>query len=207
MNKKQSQTLSIMAFPVVLAIGIILIPVVIDYSNHMLAEQAVGQTIRWFFGHIISAIGFVLAYLTVNAIDTHVRQESLSLPGMVKPFITIGAGLYAAGLGADGIGPLAVLSAGYSPMIFFDGSGMWVTGIFVVGTIVFGIGFLSLVIYAIRSGLLKGLGRFISFFSAIVFMIAPTVLSGWALYGVAVAVFGMCIPFAGAISRETKIAG
>lgn len=207
MNKKQSQTLSIMAFPVVLAIGIILIPVVIDYSNHMLAEQAVGQTIRWFFGHIISAIGFVLAYLTVNAIDAHVRQESLSLPGMVKPCITIGAGLYAAGLGADGIGPLAVLSAGYSPMIFFDGSGMWVTGIFVVGTIVFGIGFLSLVIYAIRSGLLKGLGRFISFFSAIVFMIAPTVLSGWALYGVAVAVFGMCIPFAGAISRETKIAG
>ena len=74
---------------------------------------------------------------------------------MTLPGIAVGAGLYAAGLGADGIGPLAVRSAGYSPVIFFDGSSMWVNGIFMAATAVFALGLLSLVVSSIRLGLLR----------------------------------------------------
>jgi hypothetical protein len=104
--------------------------------------------------------------------------------------------LYSAGLGADGIGPVAVQSAGHSPVIFFDGSGFWVTGIFVAGTIIFGAGLLTLTIGSIRLGVLTGWGRYISFISCLIFLAAPMILSGWALYGVAGAAFGIFVPFA-----------
>ncbi len=189
------------AFPVVLTIGIVLIPIVTDYSDHHLAEQAVNQTVRWFCGHIISAIGFALSILAVGSINKHLQLSARSLPTLTLPYIAVGAGLYAAGLGADGIGPLAVQSAGYAAVIFFDGSGMWVTGIFTAGTIVFSLGLLNTVIGSIRLGLLSGWSRYISFISALIFMLAPMILSGWALYGVAVAAFGIFVPLALAISK------
>ena len=202
MNNKQLQTISIFAFPVVLTIGIILIPVVTDYSDHHLAEQAVGQTVHWFSGHIISAIAFALSILAVSSIDRHLQLSSRSLPVLTLPFITVGAGLYAAGLGADGIGPVAVQSSGHSPVIFFDGSGLWVTGTFVAGTIVFGMGLLNVVVGSVQLGLLRGWSRYISFISVLVFMIAPMILSGWALYGVAAASFGVFVPLALAVKRD-----
>ena len=204
MNNKRWQILTILAFPVVLAVGIVLIPVVADYSDHELAEKAVAQTARWFSGHLIAAIGFAISVLAIVSIDTHLRGSSRSLPAMTLPCVAVGAGLYAAGLGADGIGPVAVRSEGYAPSVFFDGSGMWVTSVFIGGTILFGIGLLSLVIGAIRAGLLKGWSRHIAFVAALVFMIAPAIPSGWALYGVAVAVFGVFIPFALAVRREEQ---
>jgi hypothetical protein len=201
MNDKFSKMTTIMAFPVVLAVGILLIPVVADYSDHLLAEQAVEQTFRWFTGHILSAIGFGLSILAVSTVDRHARSISRALTGWALPFITIGAGLYAAGLGADGIGPLAVRSAGYSAVIFFDGSGVLVPATFMSGTILFGIGLLSTVIDAGNLGLIKGWSRIICFVSALLFMAAPAIPSGWGLYGVAVAVFGVFVPLARAVSR------
>ena len=41
MNRNTQQTITILAFPVVLTIGIVLIPFVSDYNDHQLAEQAV----------------------------------------------------------------------------------------------------------------------------------------------------------------------
>ena len=202
MKRKQSQIITILSFPIVLTIGIVLIPVVTDYTDHRLAEEAVAQVVRWFSGHVISAIGFSLSILAVGVIESHLRSVSGALPRLTLPFVAAGAGLYAAGLGADGIGPVAVQAAGYSPVIFFDGSGMWVTGLFIAGTIVFGSGLLMTVIGSIRQGLLSGWSRYICFFSALLFMIAPAILSGWALYGVAVASFGVFVPFALAISRN-----
>ena len=203
MNHKRMQIIYILAFPVVLTIGIVLIPVVADYSQHQLAEEAVAQTMRWYVGHILSAVGFALAILAVSAIDAHLRQAERTLPLLTLPLITIGAGLYAAGLGADGIGPVAVQTTGESPIIFFDGSTMWVTGLFVTGTILFGIGLLLLVIGSIRQGLLTGHSRYIAFISTLVFMVAPAILVGWALYGVALASFGIFVPFALAIKNST----
>ncbi len=191
----------VLAFPVVLTIGIVLIPVVTNYDDHALAEQAVNLTTRWFFGHIIAALGFAVAVLAVSAIDSHLRESQRGLPAMTLPFITLGAGLYAAGLGADGIGPLAVRSAGYSPVIFFDG-GNWVTGIFVAGTTFFGIGLIRMTGGAIQIGFVQGPSRYIVFISALIFLVAPAILSGWALYGVAVAAFGVFVPFALAMSSR-----
>lgn len=201
MNNNRWQIISILAFPVVLTIGIVLIPVVTDYTDHRLAEQAVEQTVRWFAGHIITAVGFGLSVLTVGSINRHLQLVSRSLPAVTLPSVAVGAGLYAAGLGADGIGPLAVRSAGYSPVIFFDGSTLWVTGIFTAATLVFGLGLFSLVIGSIRMGFLKGWSRIISFLSTVIFLVAPTILSGWALYGLAVATFGVFGPFVWEVSK------
>jgi hypothetical protein len=51
MRRDQLCAIAIIIFPVVLAIGILIITVVSDYSNHLLAEQAAGKTARWFWGH------------------------------------------------------------------------------------------------------------------------------------------------------------
>ena len=201
MNDKRAQIIYVLAFPVVLTIGIVLIPVVTDYTDHRLPEQAVEQTVRWFAGHIIAAIGFGLAILAVGSIDRHLQLMSRSLPGVTLPGVAVGAGLYAAGLGADGIGPLAVRSAGYSPVIFFDGSSLWMNGIFIAATLVFAIGVLSLVIGSIQRELLRGWSRYVSLVSAIIFVGAPAILSGWALYGVALAAFGVFVPFAVEMSQ------
>ena len=201
MNDKRAQIIYVLAFPVVLTIGIVLIPVVTDYTDHRLPEQAVEQTVRWFAGHIIAAIGFGLAILAVGSIDRHLQLTSRSLPAVTLPGVAVGAGLYAAGLGADGIGPLAVRSAGYSPVIFFDGSSLWVNGIFIAATLVFAIGVLSLVIGSIQRELLRGWSRYVSLVSAIIFVGAPAILSGWALYGVALAAFGVFVPFAVEMSQ------
>jgi hypothetical protein len=201
MNDKRLQTIYILVFPVVLTIGIVLIPVVTDYTDHRLAEQGVDQTGRWFSGHIIAAIGFGLSILAVGSIARHLQHAARSLPVVTLPCVTVGASLYAAGLGADGIGPLAVRSAGYSPVIFFDGSSLWVNGIFIAATLVFAIGLLSLVIGSIQRKLLRGWSRYVSLVSAIIFVGAPAILSGWALYGVALAAFGVFVPFAVEMSQ------
>jgi len=201
MNDKRAQIIYVLAFPVVLTIGIVLIPVVTDYTDHRLPEQAVEQTVRWFAGHIVAAIGFGLAVLAVGSIDRHLQLTSRSLPAVTLPGVAVGAGLYAAGLGADGIGPLAVRSAGYSPVIFFDGSSLWVNGIFIAATLVFAIGVLSLVIGSIQRELLRGWSRYVSLVSVIIFVGAPAILSGWALYGVALAAFGVFMPFAVEMSQ------
>lgn len=204
MNAKRSQAIIILAFPIVLTVGIVLIPVVTDYTDHRLAEQAVAQVGRWFLGHLISAVGFSLSILTISVIDGHLRSVSDALPRFTLPIVAVGAGLYAAGLGADGIGPVAVQAAGYSPVLFFDGSGMWVTGVFITGTIVFGIGLLMTVVASIRQELILGWSRYVCFISALLFMGAPAILSGWALYGVAVAAFGVFVPLALAILRSEQ---
>lgn len=202
MDNKQTKIIYVLAFPVVLTVGIILIPVVADYGDHRLAEAAVGQTMRWYLGHIIAAVGFALAILAVTAIDVYLRQAGRALPPLTLTLVTVGAGLYAAGLGADGIGPVAVQTSGESPIIFFDGSTMWVTGLFVLGTIVFGMGLLLLVIGSSRLELLVGNGRYLAFISTLVFMVAPAILVGWALYGVALASFGIFVPFAIALKQD-----
>ncbi len=204
MNTKRTQVITILAFPIVLTLGIMLIPVVPDYTDHRLAEQAVAQVGRWFSGHIISAIAFSLSILAVGSVDRHLQSGSKSLPKATLPILATGAGFYAAGLGADGIGPIAVQAAGYSPVIFFDGSGMWVTGVFIVGTILFGVGLLMTVIGSIQQGLLVDWNRYVCFVCALLFMVAPAVLSGWALYGVAVAASGVFVPMATAIMRNDK---
>ena len=58
----------IFAFPIILAIGIVLIPVNPDYGNHELAVKAVQQSERWFAGHLIAAIAFAFVVWAVREI-------------------------------------------------------------------------------------------------------------------------------------------
>jgi hypothetical protein len=196
------RVISILAFPIVLTIGIILIPVVSDYSNHELAVQAVEKTSRWFAGHLICAVAFALSVLASCTIADELQRRSSRVPSIVLPLIARGAGLYAAGLGADGIGPIAVKSSGISPIVFFNGSGWWVSGVFIAATLVFGAGLISLVIHVIQGGLISGAWRYIVFVSALIFMSAPAIPSGWALYGDAIAAIGVFAPIGISIGRS-----
>jgi len=107
---------TIIAFPVILSVRILLIPVVSNYSDHDLASKAVQMTIRRFLGHIISAIAFCINLLSVSSIDNYLDKNSYRLPDFIRILMTIGAGLYAAGLGADGIGPIAVNVSPQTPL-------------------------------------------------------------------------------------------
>ena len=192
--RNRNRIITVISFPILLSIGILLIPVVSDYSNHALAVRAVEMTARWFVGHLLSAIAFGLSVLSTSVIVASLERRSYKVPSFILPLIALGAGLYAAGLGADGIGPIAVKSAGLSPTVFFDGSGWWVSGVFMVATLFYGVGLISLVIHVIRSGLIGGYWRHIIFACALVFVAAPAIPSGWGLYGEAIASIGVFLP-------------
>ena len=48
----------IFAFPIILSLGILIIPVNPDYNDHVLAAHAVELTERWYLGHLIASIAF-----------------------------------------------------------------------------------------------------------------------------------------------------
>lgn len=191
----------IFVFPIILAIGILLIPVNPDYNNHALAVQALEQTQRWFVGHLISAIAFGFAIWAAREILGVLTRA----PWYTLIFITAGAGLYAAGMGVDGIAPAAIMASGESALIFFNSSGWWVSGVFMAGTLLFAIGLFIMISNLIQHKIVKGVWRYIIFISALVFVSAPAIPSGWALYGVAVAALGIFIPVAVSIQDMSPI--
>lgn len=193
----KSTLFPIFAFPIILALGILIIPVNTDYNDHALAVQAVELTERWFVGHLISAIAFSFSIWASREI-LGVLQKA---PWFTPIFISFGAGLYAAGLGADGIGPVAVKASGESAIIFFDGSGWWVSGVFMAATLFFGIGLFIIISNSIQYHLIKGIWRYIIFVSALVFVSVPAIPSGWGLYGVAIAAIGIFFPIGFAVHR------
>lgn len=203
MKHQYKSTLYILSFPVVLSIGIFLIPVVADYSNHQLASEGVEQTTRWFLGHIIAAVAFGLSLLSVTTIEEHLRRVSYQLPGFIKIFIGIGAGLYGAGLGADGIGPIAINASTSDPSLFFNGSGWWVTGTFMAGTAFFGVGLLSLIGHINNAKIVEGAWRYVAFISALIFVVVPAIPSGWGLYGEALACYGAFLPVGISVLRSS----
>jgi len=184
----------IFAFPIILTIGILTIPFVSGYSNHILAEQAVSQTVRWFWGHLVSAVSFSFASLAAYSINHYLSEKGQAYLGITSvSLITIGSALYACGLGADGIGPLAIMAGGGRAFTFFEGSGAWVSGVFIAASIVFGLGLITQVIGMINAGILKGIVRIITCSAAIVFIGSTAIPSGWGLYGVAAAALTLYI--------------
>jgi hypothetical protein len=115
--------------------------------------------------------------------------------------ISLGAALYAAGLGADGIAPIALILSGSSPMAFFDG-GIWVTGVFILATLLFGVGLIGLIRSAIQGGIVTGIWRYIVFGSAIGLMVVPAIPSGYGLFGEALTASGVFIPMGFSMARS-----
>jgi hypothetical protein len=197
---KRTRLLPIFAFPIMLAIGILLIPVNPDYNNHALAVQAVEQTGRWFAGHLVSAIAFGFAVWAAREILAELDQA----PWYIMIFIAAGAGLWAAGMGADGIAPAAIMASGASALIFFDASGWWVSGVFAAGAILFALGLFIMISNVIKHEVVEGIWRYVIFISALVFVSAPAIPSGWALYGVAAAAMGIFFPIGFSIQKNSS---
>ena len=191
----------IFAFPITLTIGILLIPVVTDYDDHDLAARAASSTFRWVAGHLLSAAAFGLGVHAATLILTELRESGYQLPAIIDLFLAFGAGLFAAGLGIDGIGPVIMAASGAPTSTFFDASGWWVSGIFAAATALFGMGLISLTIHTNRAGLVAGPWRYVIFISSLFFVTAPIIPSGWALYGLALAATGIFIPIGIAILK------
>ena len=181
-------TLPILAFPLILFTGIIMIPVVRNYANHDLAQEAAQQTKRWFWGHLLSGVAFGVGLLALFALALILLEQEITLwPVLSLPCVVIGATLLAFGMGADGIGPLAVSKAGQPAQIFFDGSRRWVMGSFIAGSILFGLGQILMVIGINQLPLLNTVTGIIILSSAVVFSVSAAIPSGWGLY-----VLGIC---------------
>ena len=189
----RSRAIPIFVFPIMLSIGIILIPLVSNYSDHVLVLQGVDQGARWFAGHLVSAAAFGICVWAVCEIAAELQRRTSRSNAILLSLMSLGASLYAAGLGVDGIAPMALRSSGTSALAFFDG-GLWVSSVFMLATIFFAFGLISLVIRIIRAGLVEGIWRYVIFSSALVFIIAPAVPSGFALYAEALASLGVFVP-------------
>ncbi len=72
---------------------------------------------------------------------------------------------------------------------------------FMAATLFFGIGLFMMISSSIRSHLLEGIWRYVVFVSALVFVAAPAIPSGWGLYGVALAAIGIFFPIGFSIQR------
>jgi hypothetical protein len=145
----------VFVFPIILALGILIIPVNPDYNDHALAVQAVELTERWCLGHLISALAFGFSIWAIREILGVLREA----PWFTLIFTSLGAELYAAGLGADGIGPVAVRASGESAIFFFDGGGWLVGGVFVAATLFFGISLFIITGNSIQQKLVTGVWR------------------------------------------------
>ena len=77
--------LLVLAFPVALSLGILLIPVVSDYSDHAIAAQAVNSTGRWFAGHVLAAVAFGLSVVSVSVAAAVLADREQALPFFVLP--------------------------------------------------------------------------------------------------------------------------
>jgi hypothetical protein len=111
--------------------------------------------------------------------------------------VIVGGAAQMFGLGADGIGPLAVRRAGGSARLFFDGSRVWVTGTFVAGSILFSLGQIIMVILVGNREFFLPAMTITMLVAAILFSLSTAVPSGYGLYVTAVTAFIIYLPLAG----------
>lgn len=185
-------------FPLVLALGIVLIPVVRNYADHELAEAATAKSKRWFWGHLLSAIGFGLGVVVSAVINLYLLwslDRFWASVGLV--LMIVGGAAQMFGLGADGIGPLAVRRAGGSAKLFFDGSQVWVTGTFIAGSILFSLGQIIMVILIGNCEFFLPAMATAMMIAAILFSVSTAVPSGYGLYITAVTALIIYLPLAG----------
>lgn len=202
MSRNRIQTLPIAAFPLLLAIGIVTIPVVADYANHTLAEEGARQAARWYAGHLLSALAFGVGALASCSIAAFTDRLGQGLDWIGLPLAVVGAALYAAGLGADGVGPVAIANAGGQPRTFFDGSGMLVSGVFIAGAVSFGTGAIIQVMRVVHAVALGSALRYVISIAALAMAAAPVMPSGWGLYGVAAAALVVYLPISALVWRD-----
>ncbi|HAS04202.1 MAG TPA: hypothetical protein DCR71_00280 [Dehalococcoidia bacterium] len=176
----------ILIFPILLSAGIFTIPYVLDYSSNIITELAVLQSGRWLWGHIISALAFGWAIIVAHYISRYLYYNEQNRIGTFSLYLTVAGGiLMAAGMGADGIGPVATVNGGAQASVFFEGSGMIITIIFMVGIIVFGFGLINQIIGLGRIGVIPDIFVYVLIACAILFMGFAALPSSMGLYCIA----------------------
>ena len=142
-------------FPVLLALGIVLIPFVSNYADPAATEQAARETVRWFWGHILSGAAFGVSIIVARQISSLPAAKGAARTGKWSfALITLGATGMAMGLGADGIGAAAMVAGNVSPNVFFEGSGFMVIGLIMSGIVLFSLGVINQIIGLYRSEIL-----------------------------------------------------
>jgi hypothetical protein len=183
---KNKLSIIILLFPIILSIGIFTIPYVSDYSNNLITEEAASKTGRWFWGHIISGIAFGISIIVAHYIAQYLNIKKQKQTSIISfTFITLGGTLLAIGLGADGVGPIAIISGGSQASVFFEGSGMMVTGIFMAGIILIGFGLINQIIGLGHTNLIPKWLSPILLISSVVFMGVSAIPSSLGLYIIA----------------------
>ena len=149
-------------------------------------------------------MAFGFAFFSAYSINRYLSQKGQGQLGIVSLLlIAVGGSLYAAGLGADGIGPLAAVAGGSEAQVFFEGSSMWVSGIFIAASVIFGAGLITQVIGVLHARLLQRVMGILAFIAAIIFVGAGAIPSEWALYAVAAAALIVYVPISIAVWRES----
>lgn len=141
-------------------------------------------------------------WLHVQSVNVCLPEDKLGLQWPSFSFIAIGGTLFSFGLGADGIGPLAVAAGGGRALVYFEGGGIWVSGTFIVASIVFGLGLISQVLGILHTDILKSVMKVIICVGATVFVAACAIPSGWGLYAVAAAALLVYLPIGIVIRGE-----
>jgi hypothetical protein len=183
------------AFPIALALGVFTIPVVADYGNHELAAAAARLTARWYWGHLLSALAFGLAGVAAVAVHGALAKCASTPPGIwAAALAVIGAALHSYGLGADGIGPTAILAAGGEPETYFDGLGLRLSGIFLAGAAAFSIGWWGLTTAVLRVSAVRDWRRWWLPGGVLLMAASEAIPSGWGLYVVALLALAVWLP-------------
>jgi len=202
-SRVRDDALQIAAFPLLLAVGVLIIPIVPEYSDDLAAARAMEHSGRWLIGHLVSAVAFAASVQC----STVLQRLSVRPRPWVTLMLAIGAGLHAAGLGADGIGPLATVAAGVPPAMFFRGSSVLVPGVFIAGAVCFGLAQISQTVQLTQEVSSRG-WRLVALIAAVTFSVAESIPSGWGLYVVALAALVLYLPPAFSVWRsETRGAG
>jgi hypothetical protein len=105
------------------------------------------------------------------------------------------------------VGPVAIANGGGQPRIFFDGSGMLISGVFIAGAVSFGAGAIVQVMRVVHAGGLAGAARYVVSIAALILAAAPAIPSDWSLYGVAAAALTVYLPISAVVWREPAAAG
>lgn len=192
--------LAVATYPVLLCLGIFLIPRVSNYADHDQAALAVQQNGRWFWGHLISALAFGYGIVAACCLAAVLFEQHIFFwAGVAVPLMAAGAGLQAFGLGADGIGPLALTQSNQPAQLFFDGSGKWVVRTFIAGAILFSLGQIALVIGFNQTEMVKPVTGVILLVTAIVASLSTAVPASWGLMINGVASLIIYLPFSLAV--------
>lgn len=186
--------------PLVLLAGALVHPFVGNLPGAADLAAAVTNTPgRWAAGHLLLGVGVAVVLLLFFVIRTYLRglgEERWSF--WAVGLATIGLGLFAFMVGAEGLGGRAALATG-DLEAFFEEMELWALPIFLVANVLVGLGLLGFATGIAKTGVLGTGWTRLMVAAAIVAVIALFLPFGWAAHLIAVAMIVFAWPVAATI--------